>query len=95
MLHTFHAWYITFVASTLGTILEKKFHIRYLITTVHQNIIKIYLKNFPMKGLKTSFISLMKVLRALDRPKATPSHLYNPYLVLKVIFHSSPSFIII
>jgi hypothetical protein len=39
------------------------------------------------------FIYLMNALGAFVRPKGITSHSYNPYLVLKVIFHSSPSFI--
>ena len=36
-------------------------------------------------------MSLIKVLVALDKPKGITFHLYNPSLVLKVVFHSYPS----
>jgi len=47
-----------------------------------------------MKGRKTSFINLIKVLGALV-PKRHYYHSYRPNLVLNAIFHSSPSFILI
>ena len=37
-------------------------------------------------------MSLMKVLGALVRPNGITSHSYRPCLVLKAVFHSSPSF---
>ena len=37
----------------------------------------------------------MKVLGALVKPKGITSHSYKPNLVLKVVFHSSPNFILI
>ncbi|CAO2836271.1 unnamed protein product [Amaranthus hypochondriacus] len=49
--------------------------------------------NFPKNGLSTSFISLMKVLGAPVNPNDITNHSYNPYLVLKAVFHSSPSLI--
>ena len=39
-----------------------------------------------MKARKTLFISLMKVLGALVKPKDITNHLYNPNLVLNVVF---------
>ena len=52
-------------------------------------------KNFQMEGLRTSFMRCMKVLGVLDKPKGVIGHSYNLYLLLKAIFHSSPSFILI
>jgi len=40
-------------------------------------------------------MSLMKVLGALVNPKGMTSHSYNPNLVLKKVFYSSPSLILI
>src|SRR5215831_9403477 len=37
----------------------------------------------------------MKVLGALVRPKGITNHSYKPNLVLKAVFHSSPSLILI
>jgi len=47
------------------------------ITTVHQNIIKIYHNKLPNEWSQDSFMSLMKVLEALDRPNGITSHSYN------------------
>jgi hypothetical protein len=48
-----------------------------------------------MKDCKTSFIKQIKVVSALVNPKGMANHSYNPNLVLKAVFHSSPSFILI
>jgi hypothetical protein len=41
------------------------------------------------------FINLLKVLGALVSPKNMTNHSYKSYLALKIVFHSSPSFILI
>jgi len=51
--------------------------------------------NFLMKFFRTSFMRSIKVLGVLDRLKGMTNRSYNPYLVLKVVFHSSLSFILI
>ena len=48
-----------------------------------------------MKSLKTSFINIIKVISALDNPNGMANHSYNPSFVLKDIFHSSPSLILV
>ena len=73
--------------------LSKMFCMRCLILPVH--IIKVHHHKFPMKGIRTSFMTCIQVLRALDKPKSMTSDSYNAYLVLKAIFRSSPSFILI
>ena len=45
--------------------------------------------HLPMKGRRSSSIYLMKVAGALVKPKGMINHSNNPYLVLKVIFHTS------
>jgi len=51
--------------------------------------------NFPKNSLRTWCMSLMNVLGALVKPKGMTNHSYNPNLVLKEFFHSSPSLILI
>jgi hypothetical protein len=45
-----------------------------------------------VKGRNTSSINLMKVVGAFLRPKGMTNHLKIPYLDLKVVFHTSVSF---
>ena len=51
--------------------------------------------NFPMCDLNTWFIVRMKVVEALDRPNGITTHSNKPSFVLKSVFHSSPSLILI
>jgi hypothetical protein len=53
---------------------------------VNQDIIEV---------LGASFTNLMKVLGALVKSKGMTNHLDKSNLVLKAVFHSSPSFIFI
>ena len=48
-----------------------------------------------MKAHKTWFINHMKVLGALINPNGITNYSYKPYFISKVVFHSSPSFILI
>jgi len=48
-----------------------------------------------MEGLNTLFINLINVLGALERSNRMTSHSYNPSLVLKTVFYSSLSLILI
>ena len=58
------------------------------------------LRSHPL-ALRLLYFSLifvirrMKVLGALDNPNGITSHSYNPSFVLKAVFHSSPSQILI
>ena len=49
----------------------------------------------PMKAQKTWFINHIRVLDALVNPNGITNHLYKSYFILKAVFHSSPSFILI
>ena len=51
--------------------------------------------NLPKNARNTCFIILIKVLGAFVSPKGITNHSYNPYLVWKAVFHSSPSWILI
>ena len=48
-----------------------------------------------MCDLNTWFIVHMKVAEALDRPNVITTHSNKPSFVLKAVFHSSPSLILI
>jgi len=48
-----------------------------------------------MKDLNTWFINLMNVQKVLVTLKGITNHSYNLYLVLNVVFHLSPSLILI
>ena len=50
---------------------------------------KYTITNSSRKDLKTSFITLMNVVGALQRPKGITSHSNNPCLILKVVFQIS------
>jgi len=56
---------------------------------------KYTIKNFPINGINTYVITLIKVLGVFERPKGMTSNSYKPSLVLNVVFHSSPKQIII
>ena len=51
--------------------------------------------NLPMKYFSISFNNLIKVLEAFVKPNGITNHSYKPSFVLKVVFHSSPSLILI
>ena len=51
--------------------------------------------NFPRNGFNTLFISLINVLGALVSQNGIISHSYIPSFILKVVFQSSPSLILI
>jgi len=50
---------------------------------------------WSIKGLSTLFNGLMKVLGALNKANGKIRHSHNSFLVLKAVFHSSPSLILI
>jgi hypothetical protein len=51
--------------------------------------------NLTMNVCKLLCINLINILGAFVGPNDMTNHSYKPYLALKVIFHSSPSFILI
>jgi hypothetical protein len=53
------------------------------------------MENFPMKYFTTSFINLINLLSAFVNPNGMTNHSNNPSFVLNVVFHSSPSLILI
>jgi hypothetical protein len=53
------------------------------------------MENLPMKSFSTSFINLINLLGAFVNPNGMTSHSYKPSFVLNVVFHSSPSLILI
>ena len=57
--------------------------------TIDQYVIKVDNQNLLMKGCRTWFITLMKVLGALDKPKGMTNNSNKPSYVLNVVFHSS------
>jgi hypothetical protein len=53
------------------------------------------MKNLPMKSFNTSFINLINLLGAFVNPNGMTNHSNNPSFILNVVFHSSPSLILI
>ena len=51
--------------------------------------------NSPKYGLSISVMSFINMLGALVKPEGMTNHSYNPYLVLKVVFQSFPSLMVI
>jgi len=51
--------------------------------------------NLPMNAHNTWFIKRINVLGAFVSPNDITNHSYNPCFILNVVFHSSPSFILI
>ena len=51
--------------------------------------------NLPIKYFSISFINIIKVLRAFFKTNGITSHSYNPSFVLKVVYHSPVSLILI
>lgn len=48
--------------------------------------------NFPIEG-QHIYVIKIKLLGALERPNGITIHSYKSFIILKVVFYSSPSFI--
>ena len=63
----------------------------FLTSAIYKYAIKADNNKVSYNWFSTWFISLIDVLGALVKPKGITNHSYRPSLVLKVVFHSSPS----
>ena len=59
-------------------------------STINQDVVEIKkMTDFPIKFRNTSSMYHIKVIGALFKPKGMINHSNNPFLVLKVILHTS------